>query len=999
MSISIPDFWRLILESQLLPPAECQRLGQQFGYVKGAAVQGNAITLAEWLVSQNVISRYQSKILLAGRPGPFGYEEYKIYDRLEAGPLQGQFKAVHAVTGQPVVLKFFAGDVVSDANRWSQTLSRALQQARVVHPHFWRTFEVVDQGQFRFAAIEDVSGQSLSQRLAQGPLPPAEASRLAYQLALALDRAHEAGFIHGDVRPENIVIDRLGRAVLWCDAATMPANVRVDIADAANLARADYAAPELARPGASCSPLTDIYALGATLYQMLSGRPPFAGGDAAQKMQRHASEGIQPLGPLGVPEPLEKAVAYMMAKNAAVRFAKAQMAADALSPFIAKDDRQPKPGPVLPTLPAYDQHLARKPKPTPTTVRPSPAAAATPTGNAPVRVPMASSSSRAAPVIVTGITSPTAANYNFDAASTTSAAGEAGSRSREKKRKKDLPLWIGIGGAGALLLLLGLLYAGGFFGSSDDGTTEVAENPVETTSTNVSTTSNNDTPANPPVDEPDTESSGSETTPAVEAGPAYQFVSDDGKTLWAPPAEGKALDLAYVPALASTYIIARPSDILTSPRGNDVLKALGPDFAALRQKWEQSAGVTLDEIEQLVIGVHDNDSQMPRFSTTVRLKSPADMKARWGNPPAGSLPNTFSVNGQTAWLPPSAGGRTFVLAAPPEIEPLAKSETPIPRPQFDPYFSHLVKSSSDAQHVVALIDPHFLRTDAREMFAGPYSKLVEPIDWFFGDDVKGMASLTFADDFYGELRLYARLQKRPSELQEEVQAKLDQTPEKLKDYVLSLNPPTYWKKTWFNFPQMITALRSQMRLGIEDEQTVINFALPGMTAPNLIAATELSIASTPGAAASTGTTTVASKPKPKTIEELLSSKIDIGFAQQSLEFAMRDLATAAREEYPELPFDFQIKVIGADLQKEGITRNQQIRDINAKQTTVGDVLTQFVRKGNPVTTVKTPDEVDQKLVWLVGPDPDDATKKIVLITTRVAAGEKKLTLPPVFVPK
>jgi len=63
------------------------------------------------------------------------------------------------------------------------------------------------------------------------------------------------------------------------------------------------------------------------------------------------------------------------------------------------------------------------------------------------------------------------------------------------------------------------------------------------------------------------------------------------------------------------------------------------------------------------------------------------------------------------------------------------------------------------------------------------------------------------------------------------------------------------------------------------------------------------------------------------------------------------------------------------------------------------VLTQFVRKGNPVTTVKTPDEVDQKLVWLVGPDPDDATKKIVLITTRVAAGEKNLTLPPVFVPK
>jgi hypothetical protein len=561
-----------------------------------------------------------------------------------------------------------------------------------------------------------------------------------------------------------------------------------------------------------------------------------------------------------------------------------------------------------------------------------------------------------------------------------------------------------IGGAVAFLLALGLLFGSGILNAPDDETTEVAElESGEGTTTAVSATGGgtDDTSEEDATGgASDEETSGSDTAPtSVDEGPAYQLVADDGQTLWAAPAEGKNIDFAYVPSLANVYLVARPSDILSSRYGNDVLKALGPEFAAARQQWEQTAGVTLDEIEQLVIGIHDNDSQMPRFSSTVRLKSPADMKARWGNPPAGEQPNTYLVKGQTAWLPPNAGGRTFVLAAPPEISPLARSEAPTPRPQFDPYFSHLVKSSNDAQHVAVLIDPHFLRTDGRELFSGQFAKLVEPIDWFFGDDVKGMASLHFGDDFYGELRLYARLQKRPNELKDEVQAKLDQTPEKLKDYVLSLNPPPYWKRAWFNFPQMITALRSQMRLGVESDEAVINFALPGVTAPNLIAATELSIVSTPGAAASTGgpTTTVASKPKPQTIEELLQAKVDIGFAQQSLEFAMRDLANAAREEYPELPFDFQIKVIGADLQKEGITRNQQIRDINAKQTTVADVLTQFVRKGNPVTTVKNPNEVDQKLVWVVGPDPDDATKKIVLITTRVAAGEKKLTLPPVFV--
>ena len=138
MTLPIPDFWRLVIESQLLPAEECQRLGQQFGHGEGAAAQGNARTLAEWLMSQNIISRYQSTILLGGRAGPFIYGDYKIYDRTEGGPLDGQFKAVHSVTGHPVLLKFFAGETVSDPQRWSAVLDRSLKHAALNHPHWWR---------------------------------------------------------------------------------------------------------------------------------------------------------------------------------------------------------------------------------------------------------------------------------------------------------------------------------------------------------------------------------------------------------------------------------------------------------------------------------------------------------------------------------------------------------------------------------------------------------------------------------------------------------------------------------------------------------------------------------------------------------------------------------------------------------------------------------------------------------------------------------------------
>ena len=71
MSISFPDFWKLIIESRLLTADQCQQLSAQYGSVAGTAVQGNAKTLAEWLVSQNVLSRYQAGILLGGRSGPF----------------------------------------------------------------------------------------------------------------------------------------------------------------------------------------------------------------------------------------------------------------------------------------------------------------------------------------------------------------------------------------------------------------------------------------------------------------------------------------------------------------------------------------------------------------------------------------------------------------------------------------------------------------------------------------------------------------------------------------------------------------------------------------------------------------------------------------------------------------------------------------------------------------------------------------------------------------
>jgi hypothetical protein len=100
MAVNVDDLWKLLVDSQLLTAEHCGELSREFGQVKGAAQQSNARTLAEWLIAQDLLSRYQAKILLAGRPGPFVYGEYHVYDRVKRGPLAGSFRAKHAPSKQ-----------------------------------------------------------------------------------------------------------------------------------------------------------------------------------------------------------------------------------------------------------------------------------------------------------------------------------------------------------------------------------------------------------------------------------------------------------------------------------------------------------------------------------------------------------------------------------------------------------------------------------------------------------------------------------------------------------------------------------------------------------------------------------------------------------------------------------------------------------------------------------------------------------------------------------
>src|SRR6185436_4085734 len=124
--------------------------------------------------------------------------------------------------------------------------------------------------------------------------------------------------LHADVRPANLWLEATGNLKLLHDPATFPIAPNLTLDDVANQQRADYFAPEFAQPGKTPDVLTDVYALGCTFYQLLTGQPPFPGSRVLQKLNRHATEAIQPLEPFGVPPAVAQLVAYLMAKNPSV---------------------------------------------------------------------------------------------------------------------------------------------------------------------------------------------------------------------------------------------------------------------------------------------------------------------------------------------------------------------------------------------------------------------------------------------------------------------------------------------------------------------------------------------------------------------------------------------------------------------------------------------------------------------------------------------------------
>ncbi len=1038
MTVSIDDFWRLTAASGLLSEERCQQLRADFAGLKGAPGQANSRSVAEWLVATKVLTPYQAKILLAGRPGPFVFGPFVITDRVQQGRLSGIYRATQQ--GKNRVLLVFLAQMTDDAREYRHLVELAQRAAKIDNPHVTRTFRAVTQGAAPFIVVERLQGNTLDEVLAHQQLKVHRACQLGLQATLGLVALESQKLVHGAVCARNVWIDASRTARLmqfplvaptWRQKRHEPPLV-------------DYLAPELSDRNAKPNTSTDVYSLGCVLYELLAGRVPFPGGTPQQRIARHQREVPQRLDALNskIPAELADLVEEMLAKDPLLRCESASQVVDQLAPFVSPGKGRPQRPPNLDAgkpRAGYGAHRAADWKaPPPQQSAPLSAAAqaelraaaAKPVkavevepGN-PATAPQttkpasASKPARAAPSSQTqpaeqAKPAPQAKQAEAAKPAVTGSPAEpiepdepaAPARPIDAETPTDVPPAIVIEQDEAQDDSSGSAFPVVVTEATDDGPPFLGHRkrskstrlPLIVAGASSALLlivvavliffgGGSDEPASDAASATAVEnaaaagSADADTLEANEASlevdePTAGDIPDDGQTLWASPTSGPPLELAYLPNGAQVILVLRPAELLATSEGPKLLDALGPAGPWAVEHLRRTLGVELAQIEQLTIAVAPDDELVPQTSYVMRLAEDVPEKDLFA---AWGQPRT-ALQGSTRYY--LGDKRAYYL---PE---------------------------SGGGRVVAVASPatmeQILEFGGQPLLRSGIEKLLEQ------SDASRQVTLLFTPSYLltdGRPLLAGHLTQLIEPLEgflandiEAVLASAHVEPELFVE--LRAVAPVERKPLelvemlqgrWRTVPERVESYVARLDTQPHGRMVIMRFprmlqlardytrsgAVDGQAVLNAYlpaqAAHNLLMAAELTLLEASGVgaaPAVATPAAPRTVSEALKQKISLSFPREALDRAME---TVSQE------MGVPIVILGSDLQLEGITKNQSLANVDQRDQPAAEILRELLKLANP----------EGKLIYVV--KPDDQGQETVWITTRAAAAKRGDALPAGF---
>ncbi len=809
---------------------------------------------------------------------------------------------------------------------------------------------------------------------------------------------------HGNLCPENLWVDPTGTVKLL----PFPLAPAASPAERLELPMADYLAPELRDPEQPASGVADIYALGCILFGLIAGRVPFPGGAVKQRLERHAAEIPQRLDRLvpGVPEELADLVAEMIDKEPLLRCRTASQVAHLLAPFatdMAENARRrpgpPKLGPGALT-PGYGAWSApawqSPPRQSPRSPQPSPPTRAEPSVPelaAPDQATQPSPPASPGPVVEKSparkgkrIPQPpepdwaATAEVELPDASVLAIGEESSSPDEpwqvplvarrpsrgargalaERSWSKSVLITAGIGLAFLIAIIATALLV--FRGSGAGDTPPAAISDVKPAAETL--------PSAPQVVAPQSPANAKTSEQMIEA--------DDGTALWVAPAAGEPLSLNYLPSGTQVFVVLRPADLLASAEGARLLDTLGPAGERAKADLLATLGVELTNIEQLAIAFYPDDAGAMQTAFAMQLRqsvSQATLLEAWQQPKRAEHKSTKYFQGErfAYYLPPAADGREIAVAPAAAVQEIIERNGP---PLLRKGLERLLRSSDASRHVTLLFAPSYLLTDGHDLLVGDLGKLHDPLAAFLDESIQGvLASAHLGDLLFLEFRATGSVDKPPADLARLLRSRWEKVPERVENYVASLQPAPYGRLIVNRFPRMVQVLADYTRGGVDDQQAVLRAYLPAIAAHNLLLGAELTLLEEPqiGAVAASPAT-----PKDSaSAAAALAKPITLSFPRDTLE---RCLELLAKE------IDVEIIIQGADLQAEGITRNQSF-GLDERQQPAGEILNRVLQLANPAG----------KLVYVIRPQADG--REAIVITTRNVATQRGDHLPAEFAPK